>query len=57
MVVLLPPGGAGPRTFQCLDCDRQDTLESVSVKRWLEGELGRGLLSDPSGPESLLSDL
>jgi hypothetical protein len=25
-VFLLPPGGAGPRTFQCFDCDRQDAL-------------------------------
>jgi hypothetical protein len=46
LVFLLPPGGAGPRTFQCFDCDRQDPLESLSVKRWLEGELGRGALSD-----------
>jgi hypothetical protein len=43
LVFLLPPGGAGPRTFQCLDCDGQDPLESLSVKRWLKGELGRGL--------------
>jgi hypothetical protein len=41
MAFLLPSGGAGPRTFQCLDCDREDPLESESVKRWLEGELGR----------------
>ena len=41
LVLLLPPGGAGPRIFQCFDCDRQDPLESSSVKRWLEGELGR----------------
>ena len=40
LVFLLPPGGAGPRTFQCFDCDRQDPLESLSVRRWLEGELG-----------------
>jgi hypothetical protein len=40
LVFSLPPGGAGPRTFQCFDCDRQDPLESWSVKRWLEGELG-----------------
>ena len=43
LVLLLPPGGAGPRALQCFDCDRQDPLESLSVKRWLEGELGRGL--------------
>jgi hypothetical protein len=44
LVLLLPPGGAGPRTLQCFDCDRQDPLESFRVKRWLEGELGRGLV-------------
>ena len=42
MVFLLPPRGAGPRTLQCFDCDRPDPLESVSIKCWLEGELGRG---------------
>ena len=42
LVFLLPPGGADARTFQCFDCDRKDALESWSLKRWLEGELGRG---------------
>ena len=42
MAFVLPPGGKGPRTFQCLDCDRRDPLESESIKGWLQGELGRG---------------
>jgi hypothetical protein len=41
MVFALPPGGDGPRTFQCIDCDRLDPLESEIAKGWLEGELGR----------------
>ncbi|MBV9530796.1 MAG: hypothetical protein JO283_06940 [Bradyrhizobium sp.] len=41
MEFLLPPGGAGPRTFRCLDCDRPDPLQSERVKRWVESELGR----------------
>jgi hypothetical protein len=41
MEFLLQPGGAGPHTFQCLDCEGKDPLQSESVKRWLESELGR----------------
>ena len=42
-----PPGGADPCAFKYFDCDRQDPLESLSVRRWLEGELGRGLFVRP----------
>jgi hypothetical protein len=38
MVVALPPQGNGPRTLQCLECDRPDPLRSDVVK-WLEGGL------------------
>ena len=40
MAFLLPPGG-GPRTFQCLRCDREDPLQSDYVKGWLHGELAQ----------------
>ena len=35
----LPPGGKGPRTFQCLDCDRPDPLKTDQATGWLKGEL------------------
>jgi hypothetical protein len=38
MVLALPPQGNGPRTLQCLECDRPDPLRSDVVK-WLEGGL------------------
>jgi hypothetical protein len=38
MMLALPPGGAGPRTLQCLDCDRPDPLKSDAL-RWLSSEL------------------
>jgi hypothetical protein len=37
-ILALPPGGNGPRTFQCMECDRPDPLKSDSLK-WLAGEL------------------
>jgi hypothetical protein len=38
-MLALPPGGKGPRTFQCLDCDRPDPLKTDEVIGWLNGEL------------------
>jgi hypothetical protein len=38
MVLALPLGGMGPRTLQCLDCDRPDPLKSDAL-RWLSSEL------------------
>jgi hypothetical protein len=38
MMLALPPGGMGPRTLQCLDCDRPDPLKSHAL-RWLSSEL------------------
>jgi hypothetical protein len=40
MILALPPGGKGQRTFQCLDCDRPDPLKSEKISGWLKGELG-----------------
>lgn len=37
MVMALPPGGKGPRTLQCLTCDRPDPMEEA--KGWFKGEL------------------
>jgi tRNA(Ile2) C34 agmatinyltransferase TiaS len=39
MILALPPGGKGRRTFQCFDCDRPDPLRSEGAKGWLQGEL------------------
>lgn len=33
--LMLPPGGKGPRTYQCIDCDRPDPLKSPEVKNLL----------------------
>ena len=41
LILALPPGGKGPRTFHCFDCDRPDPLKTDQVKGWLAGELGR----------------
>lgn len=40
LILALPSGGKGPRTFQCFDCDRPDPLKSGQVSGWLRGELG-----------------
>jgi hypothetical protein len=42
LILALPLGGKGPRTFQCFDCDRPDPLKSEEVSGWLRGELGQG---------------
>lgn len=34
LTLALPPGGKGPRTFQCFDCDRPDPLKTDAL-RWL----------------------
>jgi hypothetical protein len=39
MILALPPGGKGPRTFQCLECDLPDPLKSEAATGWLKGEL------------------
>jgi hypothetical protein len=43
LILALPPGGKGPRTFQCLECecDRPDPIKTDQVIGWLKGELGR----------------
>jgi hypothetical protein len=30
LILALPPGGKGPRTFQCLDCERPDPLKLIT---------------------------
>jgi hypothetical protein len=39
MILALPLGGKGQRTFQCLDCDRPDPLKTGTATGWLKGEL------------------
>jgi hypothetical protein len=39
LVLALPPGGKGPRTFQCFDCDGPDPLKTERAARWLTSEL------------------
>ena len=39
LILALPPGGGGPRTFQCFDCDRPDPLKNEKVTGWLKSEL------------------
>ena len=41
LVLALPPGGKGRRTFRCLDCERPDLLKDPYATGWLAGELGR----------------
>jgi hypothetical protein len=41
LILALPPGGKGRRTFQCFDCDRPDPLKNPLITGWLDGELGR----------------
>jgi hypothetical protein len=50
MILALQLGGKGPRTLQCLDCDRPDPLKSDKVTGWLNGELGsQTRTSNPEG--------
>ena len=41
LILALPPGGKGPRTFQCFVCDSivPDPLKTEKVAGWFEGEL------------------
>jgi hypothetical protein len=39
LILALPPGGRGPRAFQCLDCECPDPLRTDQVMGWLKGEL------------------
>jgi hypothetical protein len=39
LILALPPGGKGPRTFQCFECDGPDPLKTGNVMGWLKGEL------------------
>jgi hypothetical protein len=39
LILALPPGGKGRRTFQCLDCDRPDPFKTHQATGWLKGEL------------------
>jgi hypothetical protein len=39
LILALPPGGKGPRAFQCFDCDRPDPLRTEQAVGWLKGEL------------------
>jgi len=39
MRLALAPGGKGPRTLRCEQCDRPDPLKAGEVEGWLKGEL------------------
>jgi hypothetical protein len=39
LILALPPGGNGRRTFQCLDCERSDPIKTDQATGWLKGEL------------------
>jgi len=39
LILALPPGGKGQRTFQCFDCDGPDPLKTEMVTGWLKSEL------------------
>jgi len=39
LILAAPPGGKGPRTLQCLDCDQPDPLKTGKVIGWLKSEL------------------
>jgi hypothetical protein len=39
LILALPPGGNGPRTFQCLGCERPDPIKTDQATGWLKGEL------------------
>jgi hypothetical protein len=39
MTLGLPPGGKGPRVWQCLDCDGLDPLKSEEAARWANSPL------------------
>ena len=37
--LMLPPGGKGPRSYQCIKCDRPDPLKSPQVQGLLKNLL------------------
>ncbi|WP_170978713.1 hypothetical protein [Afipia massiliensis] len=37
--LMLPPGGKGPRVYQCIHCDRPDPIKSPQVKNLLDALL------------------
>lgn len=37
--LMLPPGGEGPRTYQCIHCDRPDPIKSPQLKKLIKGLL------------------
>jgi hypothetical protein len=39
LILALPPGGKGRRTFQCFDCDGPDPLKADRATGWLKSEL------------------
>jgi hypothetical protein len=39
LILALPLGGDGPRTFQCFECDRPDPLKTQKAMGWVKGEL------------------
>jgi hypothetical protein len=39
MRLALAPGGRGPRSLRCEQCDRLDPLKADEVIGWLKGEL------------------
>jgi hypothetical protein len=41
LTLALPSGADGPRTFQCLDCEGPDPINSPHAIGWLAGELGK----------------
>ena len=39
LILALPPGGKGQRTFQCFACDGPDPLKTEMMTGWLKSEL------------------
>jgi hypothetical protein len=39
LILALPPGVVGTRTFRCLECDGPDPLRTDKVMGWLKSEL------------------
>jgi hypothetical protein len=39
LILALPSGGEGQRTFQCLECDGPDPMKTDQATGWLKGEL------------------
>jgi hypothetical protein len=39
LILALPPGGKGQRTYQCFECDGPDPLKSGHASGWLKSEL------------------